>query len=145
MNPETAILIWLVVFVLLFVILWFYGIRTWSALVFSLFIALIILLLLFPFRVINGFYRYQTNDNLVAFIFVITVILVTIYIVQRVFSDRKPKEVVIVKITPSLVASSTVPVVVTKVPCPTSINIIPTTPRMSIIPKPCTPSSTKSC
>ena len=144
MNPESAILIWLVVFVLLFVILWFYGIRTWSALVFSLFIALIILLLLFPFRVINGFYRYQTNDNLVAFIFVITVILVTIYIVQRVFSDRKPKEVIIVKTVPSIVT----PVIVTKattVPCPTSINIIPTTPRMSIIPKPCTPSSTKSC
>lgn len=90
MTPEASVLIWLIVFIIVLLILKAYGIRTWSAIVFALAVALIILMLVYPFRLVNGFYRAQGLDGLVAFIGFITAILIIIYIVQKVFSDRDP-------------------------------------------------------
>ena len=89
MTPEVSVLIWLIVLIVIFLILRAYGIRAWSAFVFSAAVALIILMLIYPFRIVNGFYRASGLDGLIAFIGFVTAIIVIIYLIQKVFADRE--------------------------------------------------------
>ena len=90
MGSEFAFLLWLLVLVVLFFILRSYGITWWSSLVFALIISWVVLVLVYPFEVVNGQYVMQAADKLVALITLITVIIVIVYIIQQVFTDRDP-------------------------------------------------------
>ena len=89
MGQEFAFLLWLLVLIVLFFILRSYGITWWSSLVFSLLVALIVLMFVYPFDVQNGQYVMHPPDKLLGLICLITIIIVIVYIIQRVFTDRE--------------------------------------------------------
>ena len=93
MHQEFALLIWLLVLVILFFILRSYCIRWWSAFVFALFIAWIVLVAVYaPSGYRNGGWNRCNSDWFVGLISLVTFVIILVYVGQRVFHDRNRKD-----------------------------------------------------
>lgn len=91
-SPVAAYIVWLVILIILIIILRAVGIRWFSTIVFSLVVAWIVLAIIYPVKFENGIYCYNSYDCLYGFITLVTVILLVIYLIWKVFTDRMPKE-----------------------------------------------------
>lgn len=91
-SPVAAYIIWLVILIILIIILRAVGIRWFSTIVFSLVVAWVVLAIIYPVKFENGIYCYNSYDCLYGFITLVTVILLVIYLIWKVFTDRVPKE-----------------------------------------------------
>jgi len=117
MSVEFAILLWIIVLVIVFFILKTYRITWWSSLVFAMLVSWIILCLAYPFSTCPKFNRNNhsnkyssecrdddfdrhdkhresehniTNDDeLFLLISLVTILIVIVYLIQRVFRDRE--------------------------------------------------------
>lgn len=99
-SVEFALLLWIIILVAVFFILKAYRITWWSSLVFSLLVSWIVLCLVYPFSSCGHFgcrgehcnndsNGWKTGDALFLFVGLITIIIVIIYLIQRVFRDRE--------------------------------------------------------
>lgn len=88
-NAGVAYFIWIIVFLILLWLLRAIGIKWFSTVVFSLIVATFILSLFYPLNIVDGKYVYKSEDALFALIHLITWVLVIIYVIWKVFSDRE--------------------------------------------------------
>ena len=88
LSPWAAYLIWFIVLIVFIGILRAYGIRWFSAVIFSLIISWIILACVYPFDKTDCEYNYHSNDAFFGFITTLTVILLIIWVIWKVFTDR---------------------------------------------------------
>ena len=89
-SAGVAFFIWLVILLIIIWLLRSIGIRWFSTIVFSFIVATFILTLFFPLRFHEGKYIHKSEDALFGLIHLVTWILVIIYIIWKVFSDRDP-------------------------------------------------------
>lgn len=87
-SPWGAYLIWFIILIVLIWILRAFNIRWFSAIVFSLIVSCIVLSALYPFKTKNGKYEYCSSDALFGVISVFSIILVIIWFIWKVFTDR---------------------------------------------------------
>lgn len=88
-SPWGAYLIWFIVLIVLIWILRCFNISWFSAVVFSLVVAWIVLAAVYPVKYRHGKYEYCNADALLGIITVFTVILVIIWFIWKVFTDRE--------------------------------------------------------
>jgi len=88
LSPWAAYLIWFIVLIILIWILRAFGIRWFSAVVFSLVVSWIVLACIYPYQIRDGKYQYCSSDVLLGLITVFTVILVIVWFIWKVFTDR---------------------------------------------------------
>lgn len=86
-SAGAAFIIWLIVLIVIIWILRAIGIRWFSACIFGLLIAACVLCFIFPLRVVRGKYIFKSEDSLFGIIILITLILLIIYIIWKVFTD----------------------------------------------------------
>lgn len=119
MGIEFCFVLWIIILVVVFFIVRSFGVRWWSSLVFALVVAWILLVVLFPmdhvfnlFGIFHGKDRDGHHDRdcdrddcddrdcgrhekdcsggwLFCFITLLTVVIVIVYLIQRVFRDRE--------------------------------------------------------
>ena len=115
MSVEFAFLLWVIILVIIFFILKAYRITWWSSLVFALIVSWIVLCLVYPMSrcgnkdkrhsSYDGYTDYESDydcddhhddkhewrseDALFCLITLVTVVIVLVYIIQRVFRDRE--------------------------------------------------------
>ncbi len=89
-SAGVAFFIWLIVLIIIIWILRAIGIAWFSTIVFSFIVATFILTLFFPLQFVDGRYMHKSEDAIFGLIHLITWILVIIYIIWKVFSDRAP-------------------------------------------------------
>ena len=91
-SSGWALVIWLIIFIILIVILRAIRIRWFSNIVFSALVAAFILPWIFPLRFTpRGKYIHKSEDWLLGLILFSTAILVIIYIIWKVFTDREER------------------------------------------------------
>jgi len=88
LQPWAAYLIWFIVLIILIWILRAFGIRWFSAVVFSLVVSWIVLTCIYPYHIRDGKYQYCSSDVLLGLITVFTVILLIVWFIWKVFTDR---------------------------------------------------------
>ncbi len=112
-SVEFALLLWIIILVSVFFILKAYRITWWSSLVFALFVSWILLSLSYPFHSCLQFDRRQMTisypeecddedcdrhgkhkeskniDGIFFLISFVTIIIVIVYLIQKVFRDRE--------------------------------------------------------
>lgn len=87
-SAGAALIIWLIVLIILIVILRACRIGWFSAIVFSAIVAAFVLCFVFPLDIKNSRYRHKSEDSIFGLIWLVTAILVIIYIIWKVFTDR---------------------------------------------------------
>lgn len=112
MGIEFAFVLWIIIVVVVFFIVRSYGVHWWSAIVFALLTAWVLLAVLFPWDNIFDLFRKDDDHHrecdrdecdhrdcgrrkkdctgawLFCFIGLLTVVVVVVYLIQRVFRDR---------------------------------------------------------
>ena len=87
-SPWGAYIIWFIILIVLIWILRAFGIKWFSAVVFSLVVAAIVLTCIYPFQFRKGKYEYCSSDALYCLIMLFTIILLIIWFIWKVFTDR---------------------------------------------------------
>lgn len=89
MDKLSALAIYVIVVILIFILAYLWGIRIWSSLALALLVGIIVLFILTPQ---NSFDNFKDNDNLVGWIYlaiwVITFLILLFYLLDRIFRDR---------------------------------------------------------
>lgn len=101
MGCEFAFFAWLIIFIVLFFVVRAYHTNWWSTFVFALFFSTLILLFIYPMddfqldlltsrrnKHDRDCSRRITSDRLLALIVLITLVVLIVYLFQRVFNDR---------------------------------------------------------
>ena len=90
-SAGTSYIVWLIVFIIVLLILRAFRIQWFSAIVFSLLLAWLVLVLIFPIEqsMSDGSYMHDPANNLLGIIGIVTWILAIIYVIVKVFSDRE--------------------------------------------------------
>ena len=91
-SAGVAYFIWLIIFIVLIWLLRAIGIRWFATIVFSLLISAIILTLIYPLQFINGKYIRKSEDTFFHIIQTVKIVLIIIYIVWKIFTDREDKQ-----------------------------------------------------
>ncbi len=89
LTPAAAYIIWFIILVVLIWILRAFAIKWFSTIVFAFVISSIILCFIFPIDMRDGKYNFNTGDALFGIIVVFTIILLIIWFIWKVFTDRE--------------------------------------------------------
>lgn len=90
MDLNTALFIFFLVVILVFLFARMINIRVFSALILALLIGYLILITLRPWNTVEGFVEGNFNALIYLLISVIVPILLVLYIILKVFQDRTP-------------------------------------------------------
>lgn len=88
-DLNTSLLIFLLVAILVFIVAKFFGILTFSSIVLALLISYFILMTIQPWASIEGLTEGNPSTLLYFLISVFIPIIILIYVVTRIFSDRE--------------------------------------------------------
>jgi hypothetical protein len=88
-TPWGAYIIWFIILIVLIWILRAFNVRWFSAVVFSLVISAIVLSFIYPFKIKHGKYQFCNADSLYGIIVAFTVIILIIWFIWKVFTDRE--------------------------------------------------------
>ena len=89
MDLNTALLVFGLVVILVFLIARMIHIRFFSALILALLLGYLLLITIRPWQTVEGFVEGNFNALIYLLISVIVPILILIYVIAKVFSDRE--------------------------------------------------------
>ncbi len=94
MDKRSALAIYLVIFIIVFILARLYQINIWSSFVLALLIGLVVLFFLTPQ---NSFDKFKDNADLAGWLYIaiwgITFLIILFYILERIFRDRSTDSV----------------------------------------------------
>ena len=89
MDLNTALFVFLLITILVFLVARMIRIRFFSALILALLVGYLTLITIRPWQTVEGFVEGNFNALIYLFISVIVPILVIIYVITKVFQDRE--------------------------------------------------------
>lgn len=88
MNVTTGLVAFAITAVLVFLFLIYYGIKTWSALVFALAIGLLVMFIVTPISSVDEIMQGEPEYGVFIALIIIVSLIVLIYLVEQVFRDK---------------------------------------------------------
>lgn len=88
MNVTSGLVAFAVTVVLVFFFLVWYGIKTWSALIFALAIGLLVMFIVTPISSVDEIMQGEPEYGIYVGIVIIASLLILIYLVEKVFRDK---------------------------------------------------------
>ena len=88
MNVGAGLVAFAVAAILIFLFLVWYGIKTWSALIFALAVGLLIMFIVTPISSVDEIMQGEPEYGVYVGIVIIVSLLVLVYLVEKVFRDK---------------------------------------------------------
>ena len=88
MNIAAGLVAFAITAIFVFLFLVWYGIRSWSALIFALAVALVVMFIVTPISSVDDVMQDEPEYGVYVALILISFLLILIYLVEQVFRDR---------------------------------------------------------
>ena len=90
MSVTAALIAFAITAVIVFLFLVWYGIKTWSSLIFSLAVAMIVMFIVTPISSVDDVMQGDPEYGIYIGLIIVSSLLILVYLVEQVFRDKAP-------------------------------------------------------